>query len=122
MSDTGGGGARVTPGPAHVRQSGGSVLPYTMLTTEEQTQLERLEAHCAQVLSTLIRKRRDYGTANINTTGLDGIAVRMVDKAARLYQLTRGDAPAEYEPRRDTLEDIIGYALIGLILEGEQPW
>jgi hypothetical protein len=60
----------------------------------------------------LARKQNDYGHQNISNFGMVGIAVRMCDKIARLHNLeTRGISP-ENETVRDTLDDIIGYAVI----------
>lgn len=74
----------------------------------------RLMATCEGVVDTLLAKRQDYGTKNIAMTGRLGLAVRMLDKAARLWNLAGGKTPAVDESMADTYTDTIGYALIGL--------
>jgi hypothetical protein len=60
----------------------------------------------------LVSKQRDYGHDNICLSGEIGLAVRMMDKLARLNNLvTRGEA-AKNEPLEDTWCDILGYAVV----------
>ena len=65
------------------------------------------------------RKANDYGGTldNISMTGLSGIAVRLVDKIARLHSLTNGvEQKVKDESIRDTLIDISNYGKIGVLL------
>jgi Nucleotide modification associated domain 1 len=66
----------------------------------------------------LCRKQHDYGHGNISKFGLVGVAVRMCDKIARAENLTkRGGVSAQItEPLKDAYEDIIGYAVIAVML------
>lgn len=77
----------------------------------------RLLAECEETIDLILRKRRDYGIRNIAMTGLPGLAVRLLDKGARLWNLTtRADGPAVVdESTKDTLRDVVGYGLIGLV-------
>lgn len=66
----------------------------------------------------LCRKQHDYGHGNITKFGLIGVAVRMCDKIERAYNMTqKGGASAQVaEPLKDAYEDIIGYAVIAVML------
>lgn len=66
----------------------------------------------------LCRKQHDYGHGNISKFGLVGVAVRMCDKIARAENLVKlGGVSAQVtEPLKDTFEDIIGYAVIAVML------
>lgn len=70
------------------------------------------------------RKNKDYSryVDNIGLTGLNGIGVRLMDKAIRLFNLTRdlSDKPAiKEESIRDTFMDTVNYAIYGImILDG----
>lgn len=97
------------------------------LTVDEVRLVESALARAAGVVTTLVLKRRDYGSANINTTGLYGVAVRLSDKVARLLNLTSqaplsGPTPAVAETIADTLGDTVGYGLIGMELEEGGSW
>lgn len=67
----------------------------------------------------LCRKQHDYGHRNITKFGLVGVAVRMCDKIARAENITfsGGVAIQLNEPLQDTYEDIVGYAVIGVMLQ-----
>lgn len=71
-------------------------------------------------------KQEDYGYDNIHRFGRDGVLVRMHDKIARLENLakhrdlTDADHP-NHETIDDTLRDLIGYCLIGCLVE-EDNW
>lgn len=66
----------------------------------------------------LIRKQIDYGPAAITRFGLQGIIIRMSDKLERIINLIRLKADPEVnESIEDTLADIVGYAVLGLVLQ-----
>lgn len=66
----------------------------------------------------LCRKQHDYGHKNIDNFGLIGVAVRMCDKIARAENLLGKETNAvKNETIIDTYEDIVGYAVIALMLE-----
>jgi hypothetical protein len=69
---------------------------------------------CADLL---VRKQHDYGHDNINAFGHIGIAVRLSDKIARLLNLKDRVPAVGDESASDTLEDIVGYCVIALMLE-----
>jgi len=70
----------------------------------------------------MLRKNKDYSGKidNIELTGLQGVAVRLVDKVCRLYSLSDGrEALVKDESIRDTCLDIENYANIAIqILDG----
>lgn len=70
--------------------------------------------------SLLCRKQHDYGHKNIDNFGLIGVAVRICDKMARAENLLKRDSNAvKDETVADTYLDIIGYAVIALMLQNE---
>lgn len=68
-----------------------------------------------------VEKNNAYGTENIAEIGLHGVVSRMRDKFSRLKQLG-ADAVGDYagESVNDTLYDIINYAVILLLLRGNE--
>lgn len=85
------------------------------------------QTHRAEVFNALqkesknifIRKNNDYSATidNISLTGLHGVAVRLLDKVARLHSLTSGNQQRVMdESIRDTLLDIANYGYIGCML------
>lgn len=68
------------------------------------------------------KKNNDYSGVMdpIGAAGIVGIAVRLLDKVARLNSLTRGtEQKVKDESIRDTLMDTINYASYGImILDG----
>lgn len=85
--------------------------------TEQEVLRRKLLNVAEGVIDTLLGKREDYGTENIAITGELGLAVRLQDKVSRLRTLADGRHP-NFESKRDTYADIVGYALIGLVPEG----
>jgi len=68
----------------------------------------------------LCRKQHDYGHQNISNFGLVGVAVRVCDKIARAENLrTRDTNAVKNETVIDTYEDIVGYAVIALMLDSD---
>lgn len=67
----------------------------------------------------IARKQHDYGHGNITAFGQRGLVVRINDKIERLANLrSRGGKNAvQGETLVDTLQDIVGYALIGVMLD-----
>jgi len=67
-----------------------------------------------------LRKNNDYASAidNIALTGPHGVAVRLLDKVARVYSLTTPgiEQKVKDESIDDTLIDIINYASFALML------
>jgi DNA-binding transcriptional MerR regulator len=87
-----------------------------------ETNRERLiEDHadlCHRALDTMTRKNADYATEadvfrNFRTFGGLGILVRMSDKLARLRNFEeKAEFSVSDESLRDTIEDLINYAVI----------
>jgi len=71
-----------------------------------------------EICRTLLAKHREYGAENILAYGLLGIAIRAGDKASRLKTLTQKEH--NLQRLRDTLIDLAGYAIIGLLLLDKQ--
>jgi hypothetical protein len=70
--------------------------------------------------SLLCRKQHDYGHKNIDNFGMIGVAVRICDKIARADNLLKREQNAvKDETIVDTYTDIIGYAVIALMLDKE---
>ena len=65
----------------------------------------------------LVGKQHDYGHSNILHFGMVGVAVRLCDKIARLQNLLKRGSEAKHEALTDTYMDILGYAVIALMLE-----
>lgn len=69
-----------------------------------------------RIAELLIRKQSDYGTQNIARFGRTGLIIRLHDKVARLENL-RGSSGPWNESVEDTLLDIIGYSVVGMMWE-----
>ena len=68
------------------------------------------------VARTLCEKQNDYGPENIARFMHKGIILRLRDKVARLENLLNNGIEAKNEAIDDTYMDIVGYAVIGLML------
>jgi len=70
----------------------------------------------------LIKKNEDYGSASFDL-GLNGNMVHIYDKACRfksLIEKTNKGLNPNFESIEDTLKDLLGYAIIGLIILKEE--
>lgn len=67
-------------------------------------------------LNVLCAKQADYGHNNINAFGIIGVAVRLHDKVARLFNLIAKNGDALNEPLLDTWLDMVGYSVIAEML------
>lgn len=84
-----------------------------------------VEVTKTKILNTLISKQRDYGKNNIARFGTSGLLIRIHDKIARLRNLMEKSQSdfntailinsVEDENIVDTLIDVIGYSVIGLM-------
>lgn len=83
---------------------------------------EDIKAITDEVSEMLIKKNEDYGSASFDL-GLNGNMVHIYDKACRFKSLiekaNKGVDP-NFESIEDTLQDILGYAIIGLIILKEE--
>ncbi len=84
--------------------------------------VESIVEDVVDVIALLMSKRADYGSDNIAMTGPTGIAVRLVDKSARLWHLQATGSIPHHESTADTYRDIVGYALMGMALEKGNQW
>lgn len=90
---------------------------------EERTRFIGVMDIAAEIAEVLIRKRRDYGSANLELTGAIGIASRIIDKTHRIWNLTLQDPdPAIDESIDDSYRDLVGYSLIHLYGQGDDTW
>ena len=113
--------------PEHV--SAKIIRPQTVgLPIDGTSGSKSFEADAALILGkafeVLKRKHADYGTFPVSFMGLRGLIVRLGDKFFRLHNLVwkNGNSGANNESVRDTLEDTLNYALMGiLLLEGKWP-
>lgn len=82
----------------------------------------KVDARAGEVATLIMERHKKYGPKNIaNSPGgaLNGIVVRLYDKLSRLGN-TKDDFADE--SLRDTLLDVAGYALIGLlVVDGQWP-
>lgn len=73
----------------------------------------------------LMRKHQDYGPHNIGRAPggpLNGLAVRLHDKVARLAHLMGDVREPKNESLRDTFMDIMNYGAIGvMVVDGKWP-
>ena len=79
----------------------------------------RVGDNLQDILEMMVGRHEKYGPGNIAEFGTVGILVRMSDKFARLKN---GTADHSDETVADTLDDIIGYALIWKMwMKGQWP-
>jgi len=82
----------------------------------DEVQLQRI---LEEIVQMLIKKNQEYGGASFDL-GLNGNMVHLWDKIKRYRTLVEkklhdGSDPT-FENIQDTLKDIIGYGLIGLVI------
>jgi len=67
----------------------------------------------------LCKKNKSYGSKNLTEFGELGVLVRMSDKMNRLRNLAQKDFenPLEDESALDTLRDMAGYAIYGILFK-----
>lgn len=78
-----------------------------------------LRGLCEKVIKILLAKNQDYGSASFDL-GLNGNMVHLWDKVKRYRTLVEKRIEQKNQPNfesiEDTLLDIIGYSLIGLVI------
>lgn len=102
---------------------------WTLLATGESGDLllERaLLKAMKQSYDMFVKKNHDYGTSNLSSAGIKGIAVRLGDKISRLWQLvglrSSKEQKVKSESIADTLMDAANYCLVGyLMVNGDWP-
>lgn len=70
-----------------------------------------------RMVSTLVSKQNAYGHGNINKFGTVGILVRLSDKVQRYKNLTERNTSPSWETLEDTLLDLVGYSVVGLMYD-----
>lgn len=91
---------------------GGSTKPITFD--------ESIHKLAEEIADLVINKQKDYGPRNILNSpfGVNvGLVVRIFDKLSRLYNLNEKAKKPTNENIEDTWMDIVGYALIGLMVQ-----
>ena len=92
-----------------------------LITSQDAFYLDVMSAS-DEAVEILIKKHEDYGSENISRApggAINGLAVRLHDKVARLANLIETGRDANYESLRDTFIDISNYGLIGImVLDG----
>jgi hypothetical protein len=84
----------------------------------------RIAVAFTQYLDLWKMKHRKYGSNNIASMGKPGLVIRLNDKVQRLKNLVFNGEPdnAPNENELDTWMDIMGYAVIGLLVaRGQWP-
>ncbi|HVS90466.1 MAG TPA: nucleotide modification associated domain-containing protein [Mucilaginibacter sp.] len=86
---------------------------------------EQVRAITEELINTLLKKNEDYGGASFDL-GLNGNMVHLWDKISRYRSLIEkfiaGKGSPNFESIEDTLQDIMGYAVIGLIILEDQKY
>ena len=83
---------------------------------EPKTFNEACELVVLDLADLISAKQYDYGKVNILGFGEQGLVVRLWDKINRLKNLIWNNQRPKNESVEDTLNDIAGYAIIGLML------
>ena len=83
---------------------------------EPQTFEEACETVALDLAELIAAKQNDYGKDNILGFGEQGLVVRLWDKINRLKNLVWNNTRPKNESVEDTLKDVAGYAIIGLML------
>jgi len=79
--------------------------------------IENIDEIYTKIRNTLITKNHDYGDSFhylYKEWGMESVLIRLNDKLQRLKTLTKEDRYVKDESVKDTLTDIVGYALLGL--------
>jgi hypothetical protein len=76
---------------------------------------EQIRIITDEVIKMLLSKNEDYGSASFDL-GLNGNMVHLWDKVKRYKTLVENNRNPNFESIQDTLKDIIGYGVIGLII------
>lgn len=88
-------------------------LPFKLNLTQSHIMNE-----CELLSELLIKKNNDYGNSvqdQFNEYGLTSILIRLDDKMKRLKSLQKKEQQVKDESIEDTLQDLAGYAVLGLI-------
>jgi C4-type Zn-finger protein len=75
-----------------------------------------MESIADEVKELLKEKNKSYGDGNITSIGKQGILIRLQEKVERLKNMIEKDID-DKESREDSWKDIIGYGIIGTMVE-----
>lgn len=90
--------------------------PIQLTKNELKMREEQINKITKDITAILLKKNVDYGAASFDL-GLNGNMVHLWDKVRRYRSLIENrDKTPNFESVEDTLKDIIGYAIIGLII------
>lgn len=91
-------------------------LPLFLITNQDlKMTTQQIKKITDEVTAILLKKNADYGSASFDL-GLNGNMVHLWDKVRRYRSLVENKSNPNFESVEDTLKDIIGYAIIGLII------
>lgn len=79
---------------------------------------DNLGPNIPDIAQIVCKKQHDYGHKNITNFGTIGVAIRVCDKIARIKNLEKTGDP-QNESLVDSYVDIVGYAIIAIMLENE---
>lgn len=88
--------------------------------SKNKTFNSEIRSLASEAVRLVISKQFDYGKDNILKCPLDpklGVLIRLNDKLSRLGNLLSENKNPQNESIRDTWADIVGYGLIGLMLQ-----
>ncbi len=81
---------------------------------------EEMEKILKEMGALIRRKNQMYGDGNVDVMGKEGVITRIQEKIERLKHLAKTkENPAE-EPTQDSWKDIIGFGIIGLMLDRDK--
>lgn len=92
---------------------------WSLLATEDDPEYYKNWLSVVQKMSILfLKKNRDYGTANLASSWLQGIAVRLGDKVSRVWNIILNKNQINTnETVGETFLDIAAYGIIGYMME-----
>jgi hypothetical protein len=73
---------------------------------------------CSNLADILIKKNKDYGNSvqeQFDEYGETSLLIRLDDKLRRLKQLQKAPAKVTSESKQDTMLDLAGYSILGLL-------
>lgn len=88
---------------------------------DKELRNKQIKKACDELAGLLIKKNNDYGDSfskQYSKYGLTSALIRMDDKMQRLENLNKNEAEVN-ESKKDTLQDLSGYALLAYIEESK---
>lgn len=107
----------------NIRKLAICVLMYLSLKSkdlENQLQAEPLiHSYINEMIHMHIKKNADY-SASFKFAGIIGLIIRLHDKINRFTNLNSLNKKPNYEPLTDSIQDMLGYSLLILVLLSEE--